>query len=223
MAETGSAALARRDRFFPAVMIIGLVVLVAIASFFENDRRGLLRWERPTAFAAGDVQELPDSYDIIYLGYNRPSDRGYLTSRNAHPRIGARRTIPGRVGGVGNASGGGAPPGQANPTLTQDLPAGAGTAGNNLANTPLASSGGDGGQGPTPFTPGDLGGSGPTAPVIIPLPQSDGPTPPIDGGPPPVVPAVPEPTAWLLMILGVGILARALRSHTRSIRNARAT
>ena len=70
------------------------------------------------------------------------------------------------------------------------------------------------GRGAT-FTISSLGGIGGTPPGLIAAPGTGTPPPATGDGAPPVVPAVPEPAAWLLMILGVGMLASALRANAR--------
>lgn len=235
MAEPQSPKLRRRDRFFPAFLVSGLAVILAIVSFSEQDRRGLLSWDRPSAFVAGDAMQGPDSYEIAYLGYARssPQSNGLLRRASAvgdpvtgarDPITGARRSIPARGEAFGPAAAG-APPSQLTSPLALGGPAGSG--GNSL----IAPTAGNGNSGLTPFTPGNLGGIGATPPGVIapiatgnPPPATGGETPPGTGGEtppaaggetPPVVPAVPEPAAWLLMILGVGVLASALRSNAR--------
>ena len=219
MAEPQTPTLTRKDRFFPAFMVLGLAVILALVSFSEQDRRGLLRWDRPSAFAAGDVMQGPDSYEIAYLGYARSSPQSYGLVRKASavgdpitgardPITGARRSIPARGEPFGPAAAG-APPSQLAPPLALGGPAGSG--GNSL----VAPSAGNGNSGLTPFTPGNLGGIGATPPGVIAPIATGGPPPATGGETPPVVPAVPEPAAWLLMILGVGVLAAALRSNAR--------
>lgn len=197
MAEVAALRLARRDRHFTFVLFSAGAILLAFISMLENDRRGLLRWERPGAFAAGDVTPLPDSYDIVYLGLGQPQ------GANNPERGRAARLIPrregtsglGTPGGAGAASPAAVPLASTNPGLAQG-PAGDPSPANGF--TP-------GQAGPTPFAPSTFGGGGGSPPGVI-VVQNPPVVPPV-----PTVPAVPEPTAWLLMILGVGILATALR------------
>jgi hypothetical protein len=216
MAEANSPTFNRLDRFFPITMVIGLILVVGLVSFSEQDRRGLLLWDRPDALADGADAQLPGSYEIAYLGYSRASyglnDRtarsGDRLLRHAVPTggratdtdpTGARRIIPGRRDADSFGS--------SEPLLQDALP----LADIGPGSAPLiAQSAGNG-----PFTPGNLGGSGPTPPGII-GPIETGTAPPATGeDTPPVVPAVPEPAAWLLMILGVGLLAGAMRAQVR--------
>jgi hypothetical protein len=68
--------------------------------------------------------------------------------------------------------------------------------------------------GPIVFPPGSPGGpvvfppGGSTPPTIVPPP------------PPPEVPAVPEPSTWLSMLLGFGVLGSVLRSRRRALARA---
>lgn len=192
MVEVAPLRLARGHRHFSLLLFGAGAILLAFVSLVETDRRGLLRWDRPTAFAAGNVTPLPASYGIVYPGTgsgqpSRVADRGgRRAARLIAPRDG--------TSGIGTPAGGGAQSAFVAPLLPSDGSTGTGsgsTTARGIANPPAAG-------GPAPFTPSTLGGGGGSPPGII-----------VVNNPP--VPAVPEPAAWLLMILGVGILAAALR------------
>ena len=233
MADGTTSGLTRRDRFFPAMMVLGLAVAAGIASFSESDRRGLLRWDRPAAFAASETNQ-PNSYDIVYLGYSRSSAIGSFpgrrTTAESGPGVGARRIIPRRGDDLGDTLGTGAPSTAIASPLAGNGPVGPGSGQSVI---PALQPSGNNPAALTPFAPGNLGGIGATPPGLIAAPGAgtpppatgDGTPPPSTGdgtpprgtgdGTPPVVPAVPEPAAWLLMILGVGMLASALRANAR--------
>ncbi len=223
MADPNSV-LSKLDRRFPIVAVTLFGIAMVGSTLFENDKRGLLRWERPSAFASAKVSDLPGpgAYEIAYLGLPDRRSRSRI-SRPGAPRGPASRTIP----------------------LNADTPTspGAGFAGppSSLATSPDQQLGASspftppsvdpaGGGGLT-FTPGNLvGGETPFGLVafvpdngVTPTDPTDpiGPVNPTD----PVVPAVPEPSAWLLMILGIGGLAAALRAqgHRGSIVPRKAT
>lgn len=74
---------------------------------------------------------------------------------------------------------------------------------------------------PTPGVPDPVIPPGPVPPVVIVtpvvVPPVVVPPVPVPPAPPPetVVPAIPEPSSWLLMILGIGFLGGALRVQNR--------
>lgn len=209
MADPNSV-LSKLDRRFPIVAITVFGVAMVGSTLFENDKRGLLRWERPGAFASAKVIDSPGpgAYAIAYLGLpDRRTRTG--STRSIAPRGPASRTIP----------------------LNTDTPTSPGT-GFAAPGSPLAAAPGQqlgaaspftppsvapaaGGGGLT-FTPGNLVG-GETPFGLVAFVPDNGVTPTDPTGPvnptDPVVPAVPEPSAWLLMILGIGGLAAALRGQ----------
>ena len=203
MAEADTVILTRRERFFPVALVAGLAIVVAGLSFFEHDRRGMLRWDRPSIFAAGEIAGMPGSYEITYLGYSAGSGRGSPLIGGDEPDRILRREIPRRADTTGLAPDTGAPSAVAGVPAQSIAPQG----GDAVPLAAAASPSSEGGtSGRVPFTPGGLGGAGATPPGLIPTGANPA---------PPVIPAVPEPAAWLLMILGVGVLAGAMRSHAR--------
>lgn len=190
MAETDLLTLARGHRHFALLLFSAGAVLLTFVSLIETDRRGLLRWDRPTVFAEGSVTPLPASYDIIY--------RGPVRERRLADQGGRRaaRLIPRRdsTSGIGTPTGAGAQSASVEPLFANAGSAGTGLTGTNAPDGTNSSAPG----GSTPFTPSTFGGGGGTPPGVV-----------LVDNPP--VPAVPEPAAWLLMILGVGILATSLR------------
>lgn len=192
MAEAAPLRLGRFNRHFTILLFGAGAVLLGFVSLAENDRRGLLRWDRPAAFAAGEARPLPNSYDIIYLGLGQPHKGAEWDGRRA------ARFIPLRDGlGIpGTPMGTAAQPGYIAPRLPDN-----GAGGTKPTDTPVAGAGNPSvPQGPTAFTPSTFGGGGGSPAGVI-----------VTDNPP--VPAVPEPAAWLLMILGVGVLAAALRNR----------
>jgi len=190
MAEADLLRLGRGHRHFTLLLFGAGAVLLAFASLIETDRRGLLRWDRPTAFAAGSVKPPPASYDISYLGPDQARKVADQGGRRA------TRLIPLRDGssGIGTPAGAFAQSALVAPLLPSNGNAGTGSTGTTAPNNTNPSAPG----GPTAFTPSTLVDGGGTTPGVI-----------VVDNPP--VPAVPEPAAWLLMILGVGMLATALR------------
>lgn len=190
MAQTAPLKLSRGHRHFTLLLFSAGAFVLAFGSLIETDRRGLLGWERPAAFAAGKVTPLTASYDNIYFG---PGQAGRIADRGGRR---AARLIPsgGGSSAIGTPAGAAAQSAFVAPLLPNDgsAPTGPGGASASVNSNPPASGG------TTPFTPSTLGGGGGSPPGVI-----------VVDNPP--VPAVPEPAAWLLMILGVGILATALR------------
>ena len=185
----------RRQRRLPIFIASGVAFVILLASFLENDRRGLLLFSEPSAFA---VAEEAEPTELLIGGAGRtfgpPSARRLVVER--------RQSVPGPVTiEEDSAAGvGGAP--------IQD-PIGLGPAAP-IAAPALALGGpvpGGGGPGIPPF--GDPGG-GVFVP-LVPIPTGPGPVDPPDDPGVILPPAVPEPAAWLLMILGVGALGAAMR------------
>lgn len=174
-----------------------LGVAAVIASFAEADQRGLLFRSSDTAFFAEDsALAVPNGGTIAYL--TSGADRPYgARRRTVAARPGARSglaVIPATIEDPASAGGGAsrlidaAPAAVERPvTLSAISPAGTGTA--------------VGGQ-PAP------GPGFPESPIGLIADNAGNPDP---NNPGPVVPAVPEPASWLLMIIGVGWLGLSLR------------
>lgn len=203
------ATLSKLDRRFPIAAISLFGVMLGLSTLFENDKRGLLRWERPSAFAAAKVSDLPGpgAYTITYLGNGERANRS-RTIGPARPRRVASRSIPlasEPLTGPGAGASASASPLSTSPAQL----AGASVALTPTGSTPVTSGG------PPSFTPGNLIGVAPPFGLVAFVPDNGvtpvDPTIPVN----PVVPAVPEPAAWLLMILGIGGLAAALRAKAR--------
>lgn len=196
-------------------MLVAFGLTLIAASLFESDRRGLLLYEEPTAFAAS----MPE-YSAGRLTYG-----GWIaTVRAPEPRrTTARRFIAGspdsgRERTVQPTGGGGAP------SFAPSGPDGAvGELGSPVTLALMPTGAGPGGGGP--FVPGVNFGPSPIGGIPLVPPGPGNPDPPGNPGDPvppgnpddpgsgtdPLVPAVPEPSGWILMILGVGLLGAALR------------
>ena len=214
MASQPSGQLPHYQRHFAAYVVGSLLVLLLVASFFENDRRGLLFTNLPEAFAANEFDESGQSYRITF---------GTLPGNY----FGARRSIPRRPGGVTASSLADTPTGSAVgvpgsgfapdegltlPTFGSSEQSAVGEVppsfvGNNPIGLPPT-----GGAVPPIAVPGNPGGETPGDPGTPSDPGTDNPGNP--GGETPVdppVPAVPEPASWLMMIIGVAVLGQILR------------
>lgn len=207
--ETTTVELAARQPRFHFWLVVILGAALAASTFLSSNDRGLLLYDRPSAFA---VQQPVIAQELFLTGFGSGVLRG-------SERRGARRAIPARgfppsaglstPENIGTNPGGsppgqpvsaftpptGLPGGQADPFLTGpansapvlSLPgAGSGTFGNTplgliTTNTPIVD--------PNDGRPGDGGGI------------------PVD----PVIPAIPEPDSWLMMIMAVFALGSMLR------------
>ena len=213
--------LSSRDRHFSKYVLGGLALFALIVSLSEQDRRALFLSDLPEAFAVSELQsQATPRYPIVWgdsmtgaLRGQRPAIRSSATPVGvvASP---AEPTSP----GVGGFSG---------PTEQPQLATGSDSL---PATAPALPSGGSPSLGSIPSFGG---GTGPIAGVIPGTPVTPGPTDPgtpADPGTPtdpatpvtppgpgtdPVVPAVPEPASWLLMLIGVGALGAALRRRHR--------
>ncbi|AKH42804.1 hypothetical protein FHS61_000577 [Altererythrobacter atlanticus] len=186
---------------FSAYLLGGLGALTLLTSFFDVDHRGML-------FADGQVFAFADEIDQAGV-YSYPVIWGAGRGGPVDER-GARRLIPARGGQAGPLTGTGSPDGTgggggAGPVTLAD--AGTALVPGGL-NTPDAGNagGGNGGRGGFPGFNSSI--SSPVGGFVITPGDGDGGT---DGGDNGVVPSVPEPASWLLMILGIGALGIALR------------
>ena len=232
-----STLVARQPKFhFWLMSSLGVVVLAS--SFLSHDKRGLLYYDEPTALLADDLAMMPE-YITGGFGVRLATGRDGLGDRpNRLLRtIAPRGTEPTAAGSAGGAPGAGNAPSTPNfiaptgPALASGPAAGGSSPG-------LPAFGSSGGFAPTPigFVPtpadgsssssgGSSGGDGGT---------SGGGTSGGDGGstsggsssgggtPGPVVPAVPEPASWLMMIIAVFTLGSAIRRGSAN-RDALAT
>ena len=184
-----------RDRWFPVVAASICAIGVLASTWAENDKRGLLRWDRPGAFVATKVTDIAGQgrYAITYLDQHGRRKRSIVETSPIRtpasrliPAVSETETFAGTAGTL-STSPSDRPLDQLVP-VSEDTP------------SPFAP-----GRGTQPaFTPGNLvGGETPFGLVAF-NPDE------------PVVPAVPEPTAWLLMILGIGGLAYALRKQAEN-------
>ena len=212
-----SALLARQPKFhFWLLSSLGVVVLAS--SFLSHDKRGLLYYDAPTALLADDLAMMPD-YITGGFGGRLATGRDGLGERpNRLLRtIAPRGTEPSAAGAAGGAP---AAPGGA---IAPSAPGFTGPVGPALASAP-----GTGGSSAGLPAFGSSGGFAPTPIGFVPAPtdggsSSGGGTSGGDGGstsggsssgggtPGPVVPAVPEPASWLMMIIAVFTLGSAIR------------
>ena len=204
-AMAASLTIQKRDRFFTLAAFVALGLAFTIASFLENDRRGLLKWDRPTAFAAGELQ-LPVRYPVTYLGFGDRNRQG--SGRTVRMNEGgARRAIPRRIASANDLNSPFNVSDSSPPISTSDL-ARPNSSSGDLLSEQLSLEPARPNR--TPFTSSGFGGGSLPPGFVVVAPGSGG-TP----NPPPVVPAVPEPAAWLLMILGIGLLASLIRREHR--------
>lgn len=199
--------------------LLGVFAISAVAlSFLEADRRGLLFDTDPVAFSVSEGAIALTGPSVIRFGH--------MQSKGKEPRfrsVGrgpASRLIPGRGARIGQSGSGGsdqrvggAPPDPALiPSPPQGSPGQPSSPTGGLPNAGLLSAPRLGQSVPgTGFAPSPIG--------FVPGPSANQPpvTPPpgtINPDPDPVVPAIPEPASWLLMILGLGWIGIYLRRQT---------
>ena len=184
------------------LLIFGAVVL--IGSAMENDRRGLLLWDAPEALtaslpaydeAASSVIDYTNSYPANLSFGTTPSRQlrrvRSVPGRQSAPAAAAIDSAPGIAGAAGAPL---EPAAAAAAPVTDVAQATPATAAPNIATGQLPPSSGPG------FSPSPIGASQ-LIPVVVVAP--------------PVVPAIPEPSSWILMILGIGILGEVLRRSRR--------
>ena len=197
------------------LLFLGLVVLGS--SFLTTNKRGLLFYETE-GFAANQANKIPEYLltgggKLVYL-------TGTPTRRGSSQRV-ARRLIPPQQPGQGPGTvigPGPTGPSQNTPTGPTALPPVGTGIGNPIGGGDLPPPGlglpGNFGLGPTPLTlvpvQPDTGGGGGGG-----TGGGDGGTGGGGGGDP-VVPAIPEPSSWLMMIMAVFALGLMLR-HQSSI------
>lgn len=203
MAES-TVTLRNRDTIMPVVWLAVMAVSLSVVFAFSADQRGLLQWNSPGAagaFAAGPASPVTDSFDVVYLGLRGPTLSGSRLGTDSERRI--SRVVPSRDGTRGVLGPEGPSPGPASgPAAFPTNEAQPGTVGEAISSQDAPNIVPQ--NGASPFVPGEFGGGGGGAPAVLVVPEDPDPTAP-------VVPAVPEPSVWLLMILGVGGLAGALR------------
>ncbi|MFZ5667767.1 MAG: PEP-CTERM sorting domain-containing protein [Pseudomonadota bacterium] len=186
-----SAQALRLNKFQQRTLIVFGVVAV-LSSLPDSERRGLLVWNSPEALIADVGTDAPAGLGtgLAILGATgRPGRTGI-------PRGGIATIGQSPVGdpATGGAPGGALALPQASP-LAGPVP----SAASNGSQASSATGGLPAGPG-VGFSPAVVGATTllATAPVT------------------PQVPAIPEPSSWILMILGTGLLGAALR-HSRAI------
>tara|TARA_A100001391_G_scaffold188957_2_gene159963 strand:- start:36335 stop:37015 length:681 start_codon:yes stop_codon:yes gene_type:complete len=204
-------AFAARQPKFHFWLLSSLGVVVLASSFLSHDKRGLLYYDEPTALLAEDLALMPEYITGGFGGRlaTGPSVGGERPN-SLRRTIPPRGAVPQAAGLTGDTPAQAAPAGAAAPfglPATQDL---TGPIGPALASGPASgtSSGGLPGFGSSGFAPTPIG--------FVPTTTSDGGS--SSGGsssgggtPDPVVPAVPEPASWLMMIIAVFTLGSAIR------------
>jgi hypothetical protein len=180
-------------------LLPALGVATLIGSFIEADQRGLLFRSDDMALLAEDAALAVPSQGLeMYLG-GREARGGSPRGRNFIGRPPGSRLVPGNASNLNEGNGVSPAPGGSRTILDQP-------AREQLASPTLASAA----TAPSAATSPGSGSFGPNFP--------DSPIGLIAVGtntPGPVVPAVPEPASWLLMIVGVGWLGLALRRRKR--------
>lgn len=209
MANGQPIELADSQRRFWMYALGGLAGLALLASFLEQDRRALLLSDMPEAFA---VSEIGTSADEFGSTGRYPVVWG---DRSSRPNGAASRRIGGRSAGALPVEPGPQTSFVAAPASGREPDSAA------LASVTLpefSASGQETGAPPLALaavSPGNLV-SGPIGAIPIVQTPGPGPGPAPTPGPadpdPPVVPAIPEPASWLLMIIGVALLGASLRS-----------
>ena len=196
MTEPAGSPLSSRRRHFSKFVVSGIIGTALLSSFAEQDRRSLFFGDREEAFAVSEVGA--SNFDgggpySIYLA-DRTGDRRPTRSRRIP------RALPTGLPGDGafnpiSVGVGGSDPGASADALqlaSVDTPA---------VLVPSAGPSGSNGNFGSPIGQA----SGPVGDLVI------VPTDPDPGPVDPVVPAVPEPASWILMIIGVGLLGSTLR------------
>ena len=199
-----SALVAKQPKFhFWLLSSLGVVVFAT--SFLTHDKRGLLYYDEPSALLAGEMAMMPD---YVTGGFGGRLATGPYRERGGERPNSLRRTIAprGAVPPAAGLTGSPAAPVGATAPATPNL---ADTTGPALASGPV----GAGSPGLPAF--GSSGGFAPTPIGFVSTPTSSGGS--SSGGsssggtPGPVVPAVPEPASWLMMIIAVFTLGSAIR------------
>ena len=198
MAEAASEPARSPFRLY-ARLLPALGVATLIGSFIEADQRGLLFRSDDMALLAQDsALAVPNQGMAMYLGGDEVRG-GSPRGRNFIGRPPGSRLVPGNASTLDEANGVSPAPGGSRTIVDQP-------AREQLASPTLASAT----TAPAAATSPGSGSFGPSFP--------DSPIGLIAVGtntPGPVVPAVPEPASWLLMILGVGWLGLSLRRRKR--------
>lgn len=195
MAEMGTEPARSPFRLYIR-LLPALGVATLVGSFIEADQRGLLFQSGDIALLAEDAAlAVPNQPMGMYFGVGDMRDRG-ARGRDFVRRPPASRILAGIPADLGSDNAVGPAPGSSRTILEQ--PPREGQASPTIASattTPAATQPGTGSFGP----------SFPDSPIgLIAVDTTT---------PGPVVPAVPEPASWLLMILGVGWLGLALRGR----------
>lgn len=198
MNETVSTSGISPYRLYTRMMPV-LGVAAVIASFAEADQRGLLFKASDSAFFVEDAAlAVPNGGTTLYLAnQNRPRSGPRLRNISGRPAprigsapiLGTADDVTGPGGGASRVIGDGPASLQQPTAIAATAPPGTGTT--------------------TTRNPSSPGPGFPDSPIgLIAVNTSN---------PGPVVPAVPEPASWLLMILGVGWLGLTLRRRTRPV------
>lgn len=198
MAEAASEPARSPFRLYTR-LLPALGVATLIGSFIEADQRGLLFQSDDIALLAEDAAlAVPNQGMGMYLGVS--DARGGNRGRNIIGRPPGSRLVTGNASDLGDDNVVSPAPGGSRTIL--DQPARQEQA------SPTLTSGTTAPAAVSPPGNGSFGPSFPDSPIGL---IAVGTNPP----PTPVVPAVPEPASWLLMILGVGWLGLSLRRRER--------
>ncbi len=207
-------------------MALGIfLAVVGLFSFLPHRERELLfGGSDATGFAGSEVSDNTFSSEFA-SGFYAPETIGMKISRNGLRLAmgdgvppGARRTIGPRTGGLtpptrtrqgvlpGLATPGSDTLAAAGPTVVP-LGGGVPTGGSGDGTGGSGNPGGSGGFGPGS---GGFGGTGGGGSIIVPPG-----TGPVDPTPPTPLPAIPEPSVWIVMIFGFALIGSAMRRAIR--------
>lgn len=191
------------QRQFTKLLLSGIGVFAIAIAFGQHDRRELLLYDQPEAFAASELAELSLPVGLSQGVGVRRIVRSRILARqiSRSGRLDAgQASAPNAGGGVGAGPTIGLPPFLlSNPERS------------------LASAGTPTGEGFGQQGPALTNAVGPET-GISPIPSIVPIVPTVPDVTEPVVPAVPEPSSWILMIFGVGALGAVMRLRRYPLR-----
>lgn len=206
MAEPASEPTRSPFRLYIRLLpVLGVTIL--IGSFIEADQRGLLFRSDDIALLAEDTAlAIPNQGAGMYFRVG-DSRGGNPRGRNFIGRPPGSRLVPGNASALGEDNGASPSPGGSRTISVQPV--------REQPGSPTLASGTTAPAAATPSGNGSFGPSFPDSPIGLIAVGTNTPGP--------VVPAVPEPASWLLMILGIGWLGLSLRRRKRPVHWGSAT